>query len=90
MAANLLIRELDDDTNAALDRIKETRDIKANTDAALLMINEYWSLKERVGELERQVKVYDSLVHRLSISADMEARAKAFHADLIKDISKFW
>ncbi|NUO01011.1 MAG: hypothetical protein HUU01_10395 [Saprospiraceae bacterium] len=88
MAANLLIRELDDDTNDALDRMKEQYDFKANTDAALAMIKEYWILKQQVWEMENKLKVYDSLVFRFNAHRNMVKRAKEAYESLADDFLK--
>ena len=65
MADNLLIRNLSEPTNKALDRFKQYYPVDVNTKAADTMIREYWPLKDRVAELSTQLDELQRKYHRL-------------------------
>ncbi len=87
MAQNLLIRELDQATNKALDRLKQQRDIKANTDAALTMINEYWGMKTQIAEMQQELSTYRSLFDRLAVAKKELTDATEVYERVLKDVA---
>lgn len=69
MAKNLLIRELSEEVNEALDRYKEEHSLKQNTDAAKRMLKDFHEIGDELIRIKREYlaleRKYSNLVRLL-------------------------
>lgn len=86
MAQNLLIRELDEATNQALDRFKEGTGLKANTDAALAMINDHWRM---AAQIETLLSENLQLRHQLNELTNILKRKSRVEAELQQVLAQY-
>lgn len=76
MSKTLLIRQLSTGAIKALDRYKEDRGLNVNTDAAMKMMEQYWSLYDERLKLRGEMNLLEACVSRLIASIHQKGIAE--------------